>query len=74
MKKKMQGFTGTVVKQIHYDVYVEVEIDEDDPMSLSESELRDVMLEKAKEIEKNKMEDPYAEEYSVVEEDIRIIH
>ena len=74
MKKKIQGFTGTVVKQIYYDVYIEVEIDEDDPAGFSDKQLREIMLEKAKSVEKYNMEEPYMEEYEVEEDSLRMIH
>jgi hypothetical protein len=65
---KYKKFTGTVVKKIYYDVYIEVPYinDEDE---ISNEDIMEQLIEEAK------ISNPvYGEEYIVIEEDIKLIH
>lgn len=65
---KYKKFTGTVVKKIYYDVYIEMPYEKDED-EISNQEIMEKLIEEAK------TSDPaFGEEYSVVEEDIQLIH
>ncbi len=64
---KYKKFTGTVVKKIYYDVFVEIAYDQDED-EISEEDIMKKLIEEAKN------ERPIDQEYVVIEEDIQSIH
>lgn len=64
---KYKKFTGTVVKKIYYDVFVEIAYEHDED-EISEEDIMKKLIEEAKN------ERPIDQEYVVIEEDIQSIH